>query len=84
MGLLIVVLSYMFVPELVSSMEELGKTFGDLGLSLVQTSRFEEAMAGQVGQYSDTGAAASTIAADAKRVGMVRSMGSCWETSLFL
>ena len=58
--------------KLVSSMEDLGNVFGDLGLSLIQASRYEEATAGQVGQYSDTGAAARIIAADCKRVGMVR------------
>ncbi len=63
--------------KLVSSMEDLGNVFGDLGLSLIQASRYEESSAGLVGQYSDTGAAAGVIAADTKRVGMVRSHKPC-------
>lgn len=52
-------------------MEDLGNVFGDLGLSLIQTGLYEAATADQVGQYSDTGAAAKIIAADCKRVGQV-------------
>ncbi|KAK9866902.1 hypothetical protein WJX84_001593 [Apatococcus fuscideae] len=61
--------------KLVSSMEDLGNVFGDLGLSLIQTGLYEAATADQVGQYSDTGAAAKIIAADCKRVGQAAVNG---------
>lgn len=44
---------------------------GDLGLGLIKLAKFEDEAGAACGPYSDWGAAAKTMAADTRRVGMV-------------
>ena len=54
-------------------LDEVGSAMGDLGLALIKLSKFEEEEGGRTAPYSNSAAAAATMAADCKRVGMVRA-----------
>ena len=55
-------------------MEEAGDALGDLGMSLIKLSKYEDEEGGACGAYTATTAACKSMAAESKRVGMVRMM----------
>lgn len=56
----------------IKRLEDYGNVLGDLGLSLVKLAKYEDEEGSANGSYTDQGAAAKQISADARRVGMVR------------
>ena len=60
---------------MVSQFEEMGTSLGDLGLALIAMAKYEDEEGAKTGSYTDSSAAARDIAADARRVGMVGSLG---------
>lgn len=56
--------------KLIREMERMAGAYGDLGLSLLRVSNYEDKEAENVGAYSPMGSAARSLSADLRRVGM--------------
>lgn len=71
--------------SVVSQLEEVGNALGDMGLSLVKLSKFEDEDGTRCGHYTDLAAASKAIASSCRAAGMVctLSSGNCWWLSHF-
>ena len=56
--------------KLLREFEHTGNVLGDLGLALIKLGKHEEEEGSKCGEYTDIGAGAKTIAAEARKVGM--------------